>query len=261
MSENKQKTIVINGATGGIGRAIAQKLAKQGYALTLVGRDADKLTSVKQELHALGNNNISTFAFSHVGKEAIFAVAQKILQEREGVYAYINSAGYVKQCGVLEVSDKDWEDLFKISLMSNIWFISALAENMMKNNEGRIILVNGVFSVEPSPDVIINSTLTGAVRNFAKALSKDFGRHKITVNTINPSATDTILWKNIVTTLASKLGISEEEMHEKSTAGIPLNRIATPEDVANCAAYLCSKEAAFINGVGLILDGGMTASC
>ena len=80
MSENKQKTIVINGATGGIGRAIAQKLAKQGYALTLVGRDADKLTSVKQELHALGNNNISTFAFSHVGKEAIFAVAQKILQ-------------------------------------------------------------------------------------------------------------------------------------------------------------------------------------
>jgi NAD(P)-dependent dehydrogenase (short-subunit alcohol dehydrogenase family) len=262
MTGNEHKTIVINGVTGGIGAAIARKLAQQGYSLALVGRDSQKLSHLKTDLLGLtGKNSIEIFVVSALKKELVDYAASEILKKYTSVYAYINSAGYVKQGSIFEVSDENWSDLFKLSLMSNIWFVSGLAKNMIEKKEGRIIFINGVFSIEPSPDFIINSTLTGAIRNLAKALSKDLGQYKVTVNTINPGATDTALWEGIVTTLSSKLDITGEEFNKKSVSAIPLNRIATPLDVANCVAYLCSKEADYINGAGFTLDGGFTASC
>jgi NAD(P)-dependent dehydrogenase (short-subunit alcohol dehydrogenase family) len=262
MTGNEHKTIVINGATGGIGTTIAKELAKQGYSLALVGRNIQKLSSLKDELLLLSQiGNIKIFEVPELKKELFDFTINKILKECVNIYAYINSAGYVQQGGILEVSDENWSDLFILSLMSNIWFISGLSKNMIEKKDGRVIFINGVFSIEPSPDFIINSTLTGAIRNFSKALSKDFGRFNVTVNTINPGATDTVLWEGILKKLSSKFNISQTELSKKSTSEIPLNRIATPQDVANCVSYLCSKEASYVNGIGFTLDGGFTSSC
>lgn len=262
MKSNVQKTIVINGATGGIGSAIAKKLAQQGYSLALIGRNADKLSGLKNEIKPfLKDNQVEVFVLPELKKEHVEYTVNSIIQKFKDIYAFINSAGYVKHGKILDVSDEHWSDLFNISLMSNIWFISLLSPTMIKSKKGRIIFINGIFSKEPSPDCIINSTFTGAIRNFSKSLSKDLGQHNLTVNIINPGPTDTALWKNVVKKFALKQEVSPAELSKKFAAGIPLQRIAHPEDIANCAAYLCSPEAEYINGASFTIDGGLTSSC
>lgn len=262
MINTSHKIIVINGASGGIGSAVAQKLAEQGYHLFLLGRSYEKLTALQQKIfNDTGNKEINILVITDFSKKSIVNTANKIISNNKKIYAYINCAGFVKHGGIFQASENDWHDIINLSLMSNIWFISTLAQEMITAKEGRIIFINGIFSIEPQPDFIVNSVVTGAIRNLSKALAKYLGEYNITVNCINPGATNTTLWENIVENLSGTHQISVEDINKNTITAIPLHRIAEPSDVSNCALYLCSDAAQYINGANITLDGGYTGSC
>lgn len=108
--------------------------------------------------------------------------------------------------------------------------------------------------------MLINSTLTGATNNFAKAISKDIGRHGVRVNVLNPGATDTPLWDGLHKKLDLEGKQSKKDFLQQIAKDIPLNRIATPGDIANMVSFLCSDHAQYLNGAFLTVDGGACAT-
>jgi NAD(P)-dependent dehydrogenase (short-subunit alcohol dehydrogenase family) len=131
---------------------------------------------------------------------------------------------------------------------------------MIKNKAGKIVLINGVLSLQPDPNLIISSTITGGMNNFAKALSRDLGKHNIRVNTINPGATTSPLWDSVVKDLAKAFQIEEKVIFEKANSDSPLGRIAKIDDIANAVNFLCEDNSKYINGAFITVDGGASVA-
>jgi 3-oxoacyl-[acyl-carrier protein] reductase len=256
----KSKTAIVNGCTGGMGSAIAKKLAENGYSLALLGRNQQKLNLLEQELSSKFNERFFKSYCTDTFSQSVFSqIAQKIIIDFQQIDALINAAGIVPIGGMLDVNEQQWEEAFNINLISVINLVRAFFQLFINQSSGKIILVNGLLATQPEPGLIINSTTTGAIRNFAKALAKDLGKYGVKVNTINPGPTNTQLWEKIQVELAHRVGVKEEAILEQTINSIPLGKLAVAEDIANIVNFLCSDQANHINGAMISVDGGCSS--
>jgi NAD(P)-dependent dehydrogenase (short-subunit alcohol dehydrogenase family) len=253
---------VINGAYGGMGYAIARRLAQTGYSLILLGRDYKKLETIKIKLQDVLHKDcqIVIHEVDVKNNESMTKAALSVMQNNYLIDVLINAVGMVPVGNILEVSEDNWEDAIQTSLMSAVRLIKNFSPLMIKNNSGKIVLINGILSRQPEPGLIISSTITGAINNFAKALSRDMGRCNIRVNTINPGATATPLWDGVVKDLAKAYKLEEKDITDQAKAQSPLGRIATIEDIANAVNFLCDDSSQFINGAFITIDGGASVA-
>ena len=169
--------------------------------------------------------------------------------------ALINCVGVVPIGSVLDVSENEWEKTFNVSFMSAVRLIKAFVP-FMKKEGGSVVLINGVFAIQPDPHFVVSAAMTGALRNFAKAISKDLVQYGIRVNSILPGATKTKLWDSIAIRLGEKLHISAEKLSTNVAESNPQKRLAHPSEIAHAVKFLCSDEASYINGTSMTLDGG-----
>jgi NAD(P)-dependent dehydrogenase (short-subunit alcohol dehydrogenase family) len=262
MKDSKEQFAVINGAYGGMGEAIAKKLAENGHSLILLGRNKKKLQDTQSKLQDVlhKNRRIVCYEVDVTNNIGMNAASQDVEKNDYYVEVMVNAVGVVPIGSIQDVSEDHWENAIQTSLMSAIRLIKNFSPLMMKNKSGKIVLINGVLSRQPDPNLIISSTITGAINNFAKALSRDIGRHNIRVNTINPGATATPLWEGLVKDLACSYQVTEETITSQAKAQTPLGRIANVRDIANAVGFLCGENSEFINGAFITIDGGASVA-
>lgn len=252
-----QDIAVVSGATGGMGSAIAARLAADGATVIMLGRDAGRLAAARERI---GGDRLETLVLDIGDSASVDAGIAEILERHGRIDVLVHAAGDGPVAPVTEATDAQWQSTVNGKVLGAVRLVRAVAPGMAERGGGRIVLVNGIFRKEPNPLFVINSVVNAGVGAFAKAVSRDLAPKGIRVNTVDPGATDTPLWGRILDDLAARFGSTAEQVGKDVAAANPSGRLNRPEEIADAVAFLVSPAAARINGASITVDGGETVS-
>ena len=171
----------------------------------------------------------------------------------------VNNAGGPPPGSFASVGDADWEKAFQITLMSMVRLVREALPLLQASGQGRIINLVSTSVKQPIDGLILSNALRAAVIGMAKTLSKEIGGSGVTINNVLPGIILTDRQRELRGADAARRGISFEQAIEEAGRGVPLGRIGQPEEVGALVAFLASKQAAYITGTSIQVDGGMIA--
>lgn len=253
------KQAIVCGSTQGIGQSAANQLAELGASIILIARNEEKLKAAASQLDtSLGQEH--TYLVADFSKPSDLASkVDDFLSDKNPVILVNNTGG--PPGGLIHKAQIDeFRNAFNQHLICNHIMVTAVVEKMKAANYGRIINVISTSVKQPLPNLGVSNTIRGAVANWSKTLANELGQFNITVNNVLPGATDTVRLKSIIETKSEKTGRSYDDILKEMSNASPMQRIATPEEVANAIAFLASPAASYINGINVPVDGGRTKS-
>lgn len=235
-------TALVTGASGGIGQAICGALTAQGARLAVSASNADKLTAYRD---TLGGDHIAIPCdLSDAG--SVEALIPSALAALGKIDILINNAGITRDNLTMRMKDEEWTDVIRVNLESNFRLCRAAARPMMKARFGRIISVTSVVGATGNPGQANYAASKAGVTGMSKALAQELASRGITVNCIAPGF--------IATPMTAVLADAQKEA---LNARIPMGRMGEGSDIGAAAAYLASREAGYITGQTLHINGGM----
>jgi 3-oxoacyl-[acyl-carrier protein] reductase len=242
--ELKSRTAIVTGASIGIGRAIAKGLALEGVRLLAVARRKELLSQLAQEVQAAGSGTVIPLVLDIVGEDAAKKLAAAAIAELGNVDILVNNAGGSRPLPV-DAPDSDWEEAVSLNFASYRKVAHALLPQMIERRWGRIINITG----KSEPDGL-NAAFAAkaAVHAWAKGLSREIGKHGITVNCISPGR---IMSEQI------RRNYPEDYRKKFAEEEIPVGYWGEPEDLAALAMFLASPKARYITGTVIPVDGGL----
>lgn len=250
------KKALVCGSTQGIGLAIAQVLAEMGTTVTLFARNREKLREVRDSLPASHGQHHDYLVADFNSTTQVITEVEAYLAAGNAFDILINNTGGPPGGPASEANPDEYRIAFERHVLVNQLLVSRLIPKMKENNFGRIVNIISTSVKAPIPGLGVSNTIRGAVANWAKTLSIELGPFGITVNNVLPGATMTGRLESIIENKAQKKGVSTEAIRDGMMAEIPAQRFAEPKEVAIAAGFLCTKEAAYINGINLPVDGG-----
>jgi 3-oxoacyl-[acyl-carrier protein] reductase len=231
------KTALVTGASRGIGRAIAEELARAGAAVVVGyrsgGDDAEELAT------AIGGRAVQADVSTADG-------AKQLVEEAGDVDVLVNNAGVTRDGVLARMSDDDWRTVLDTNLSSVFYTCRAVTRPMMKKRGGAIVNVSSIVGVHGNWGQTNYAASKAGIIGFTKSLARELGSRGVRANVIAPGYVKTRLTDAI-----------PEEAQQTMLANTPLGRFGDPEDVAGAVRFLCSDEAAFITGEVLLVDGGL----
>ena len=239
------KTVLITGASGGIGSACVRLFAAEGYKVAIhYNTDKAAADKLKDELHGIGCEAVSVWADlrDEAAVNGMFAEIEAQLGE---VDVLVNNAGVSQQKLFTDTTLADYDYVFGVNTLGTVNCCRAALPSMIRRKSGRIINISSMWGVSGASCEVLYSASKAAVIGFTKALAKEVGPSGITVNCIAPGVINTKMNKNL----------TEEDMAVLSDE-TPLCRIGEPEEVAQAVAFLASEKSSFITGQILGVDGG-----
>lgn len=248
-----RKVAIVTGAAQGIGRAIARRLAQDGFAVAIVDLNADGLDGVKKEIEALGGEALSLKADLTQLEDIQNVIAQAA--EWGPLKILVNNAGRVLISPFLEITEKEWDAIMTLNLKTVFFAIQFVVKHMEEG--GHIVNLSSISGRSGRPDQAHYAAAKCAVISLTQSAALAFAPQGITVNAVCPGVVDTPMTTGIHEIRASALGITPKESLDRMIAKIPLGRLEKPEDVADTVSFLCSPQAAYITGQALNVCGGM----
>lgn len=252
------KRAVVCGSSRGIGRAVAEVLARLNASVTLVARDEDAL---RQVCDGLAREAGQQHDFMAVDFSVVADLRHKIheyAQNRPPTHILVNNTGGPPAGPVLDAGTEAFVTAFSNHLICNHILAGALIPGMRTEKYGRIINIVSTSVKAPLPGLGVSNTVRGAVASWAKSLANEVGAFGVTVNNVLPGATQTGRLEALIEGRAKQAGQSVRQVTEAMIGQIPLQRFAQPEEIAYAVAFLASPAGAYINGVNLPVDGGRT---
>ena len=233
--------VLVTGAGKGIGRTTVEMLSREGATVVAVSRSETDLESLKAE------TGCETIACDLADP----AAARKAAIAAQPIDLLVNNAGTTELESFLDTSVEAFDLIMNVNAKAAMIFAQECARDMIgRGHKGAIVNVSSLASNHGLPDHTAYTASKGALDAMTRVWAVELGKHGIRVNTINPVVT--------LTPMAVKAW-SDEEKAAGMLSRIPLNRFATPEDVANVILFLLSPESAMVNGVCLLVDGGFRA--
>jgi NAD(P)-dependent dehydrogenase (short-subunit alcohol dehydrogenase family) len=241
--------ILITGAGRGLGRHAALHLAACGASIGVADLDGATCNDTVAAIKALGHE-----AWPYVGdmadQQTFFHIAEDFAGKGGRIDAIINNAMMLHYCPIENVTDERLAAMLNIGIKAPFWSAQALLKHYDPTRGACIINMGSPVANRGYPGTSAYSAVKGAVTVLTKVLGAELGPKGIRVNAVSPASVPT----------PGALGLNSREVYEKRAASIPLRRNGTEEDNSNAIAFLLSKEASFINGEVLNVDGGVAAS-
>ena len=245
MAKLDGKIAVVTGASGGIGQAVAVRLAAEGADLALFGQNVERLQDTAAKVQALGRR-AECFQVDNKSPEAIAEAVAKVEMTFGRIDILVNNAGMTKDGLLIRMSVDDWDEVLDVNLRSVFLFTKAAGRLMMKQRSGSIINVASIIGLIGNPGQANYAASKGGIIAFSKSVAKELASRGVRVNAIAPGF--------ISTRMTDKLS---EDLQKKMLEMIPLGRYGSPEDVAGAVAFLAGDDAAYITGQVLQVCGGM----
>jgi NAD(P)-dependent dehydrogenase (short-subunit alcohol dehydrogenase family) len=250
----RERVCVVTGSTGGIGLATARLLAAEGARVVVTGRDAVRVESARREAGAeLG---VTADLARPDGPEQVLSEARNALGP---VTALINNVGTASQADFLEVSDREWDEVWQLNVMSYVRAIRAVVPAMREQGGGVIVNVSSTAAKRPSTGMPHYSVTKAAVLSLSRLVADLYAPDGIRCNAVTPGPTATDAWLGaggLADQQAARTGKDREAVLESVGAGRPLGRLAEPEEIAAVIAFLCSDRASYVTGAAWSADGG-----
>jgi 3-oxoacyl-[acyl-carrier protein] reductase len=238
----KGKNALVTGSTRGIGRAIAETLAKSGARVAVVGRDLQK---AKEAAAAVGNG-AQGFACDVTDTAAVAKLVADVEAAFGSIDILVNNAGITRDNLVMRLKDEDWDAVMNANLRGAFAAIRAASRGMMKKRSGRIINVSSIIGIIGNKGQANYAASKAGLIALTKSVAKELGSRNILVNAVAPGFIETEMTAGMTPEARDALGKQ-----------IALERLGAPQDVAAAVAFLASDLASYITGQVLVVDGGM----
>jgi 3-oxoacyl-[acyl-carrier protein] reductase len=250
------KVALVTGASRGIGRAIARRLADEGMTLAVAARDEARLRDLSAEVEAVGRQ-VLVFAADLSDPAAPAAFAAAAMERFGRIDLVVNNAGATKRGDFLALTEQDWADGFGLKFFAAVRLCRAAWPHLVASR-GSVVNIVGVGGRTGSTEFTIGGTVNAALLNLTKCLADRGVADGVRVNAINPGSIKTDRLTTRIRTLAGEKHIAEEEAAREMTARMGVARFGEPDEIADAVAFLASDRAAYIQGAILDIDGGLT---
>ena len=235
----------VTGASQGIGRTCALRLAKEGATVAVVARNHEKLNELVAEITTVGGQ-AAAFALDVGDEEQVKATVKTIIAQLGKIDILVNNAGITRDQLVMRMKRADWDAVLQTNLTSAYLCIQAVIPSMLKQRWGRIINIASIFGQMGQAGQANYSASKAGLIGLTMAIAREVGSRNITCNAVAPGFIET----------AMTAGLSEE-FRQTAVKQIPLGRVGASEDVASAVAFLESDDASYITGHVLSVNGGM----
>ncbi|MFN8671887.1 MAG: SDR family oxidoreductase [Candidatus Sericytochromatia bacterium] len=250
------KTALVCGASKGIGKAIAEKLAEANANVILLARTEEKLIEISKNLK--GNGNHSFISSDIANFELIKVKINEYISKNGNIHILINNTGGPKAGPIEKAEGDEFIEAFKNHVLSCSELSKLVLDGMRQENYGRIINIISTSVKIPIPNLGVSNTIRAAVASWSKTLSLEVAKFGITVNNVLPGYTETERLDILIENAAKNQNKTKEQVIYDWKNTIPSRRFASPEEIANAALFLASPLASYINGINLPVDGGRT---
>lgn len=244
-------TALVTGASGGIGSSIARALASQGARLAISGSNATKLRAFRDELDEHTPQHLQEV--DHVAIACDLSDAEQVeklvpaaVDSLGKLDILVNNAGITRDGLIMRMKDEDWDAVLKVNLEAAFRLMRAAAKPMMKARFGRIITITSVVGTTGNPGQANYAAAKGGLVAMSKSLGQELASRGITVNCVAPGFIRTAM-----------TDVLPDAQKEALNARIPMGRMGEGEDIGAAVAYLASREAGYVTGQTLHVNGGM----
>jgi len=235
----------VTGASQGIGRTIALRLAKEGATVAAAARSQEKLAELMSEIEAAGGK-AAAFPLDVADEEQVKATVKAAIAQFGKIDILVNNAGITKDQLVMRMKRTDWDAVLQTNLTSAYLLTQQVISSMLKQRWGRIVNITSVFGQMGQAGQANYAASKAGLIGLTMAIAREVGSRNITCNAVAPGF--------IETAMTAVLG---DEFKQNAVKQIPLGRVGSPEDVAGAVAFLASEDASYITGHVLSVNGGM----
>jgi len=239
------RVALVTGASQGIGRACALRLAKDGATVALAARNQEKLNDLAAEIAAAGGN-AAAFSLDVNDEEQIKSVIKAAIAQFGKIDILVNNAGITRDQLVMRMKRADWDAVLQTNLTSAYLCIQQVTSSMLKQRWGRIINIASIFGQIGQAGQANYSAAKAGLIGLTMAIARELGSRNITSNAVAPGFIETAMTE-----------VLSDDFRQAAVKQIPLGRVGAVEDVANAVAFLASDEASYITGHVLNVNGGM----
>jgi 3-oxoacyl-[acyl-carrier protein] reductase len=240
-----QRVALVTGASQGIGRTSALRLAKEGAAVAVAARNQEKLNELVSEITAAGGKG-AAFPVDVADEEQVKSAVKAAIAQFGKIDILVNNAGITRDQLVMRMKRADWDAVLQTNLTSAYLCIQQVIPSMLKQRWGRIINVTSIFGQMGQAGQANYAASKAGLIGLTMAIAREVGSRSITCNAIAPGFIETAM-----------TAVLSEDFKQNAVKQIPLGRVGNPEDVANAVAFLASDEASYITGHVLNVNGGM----
>jgi len=239
------RVALVTGASQGIGRTVALRLAKDGATVAAAARNQEKLNELVAEITAAGGK-AAAFALDVADEDQVKSTVKAAIAQFGKIDILVNNAGITRDQLVMRMKRADWDAVLQTNLTSAYLCIQAVISSMLKQRWGRIISITSVFGQMGQAGQANYAASKAGLIGLTMAMAREVASRNITVNAVAPGFIDT-----------SMTAALSEEFKQTAVNQIPLGRVGKPEDVAAAVRFLASEEASYITGHVLNVNGGL----
>ena len=239
------RVALVTGASQGIGRTCALRLAKDGAAVAVAARNQEKLNDLVNEITNAGGKAVA-FSLVVADEQQVKSAVKAAIAQFGKIDILINNAGITRDQLVMRMKRADWDAVLQTNLTSAYLCIQQVIGSMLKQRWGRIINISSIFGQIGQAGQANYAASKAGLIGLTMAIAREVGSRNITCNAVAPGFIETAM-----------TAVLSDEFKQSAVKQIPLGRVGTPEDVAGAVSFLASDEASYITGHVLNVNGGM----
>jgi len=254
------KRALVLAASGGLGRACAQELAREGARVAICSRDQGRADSAAEAIRAETGAEVFAFEADVADAASLEALFDGATQALGGLDVLISNAGGPPPGGFAATDEEAWDRAYQLTLQSVARAARLAIPHLKQAGGGSILALASSSVVQPIPNLLLSNVFRPAVRALCKHLAEEYAPDGVRVNVLSPGRVHTERTEQLDADRAARTGRTVEEARAETVAKIPLGRLGRTEEFGRVAAFLSSQAASFVTGTHLLVDGGMVRS-
>lgn len=254
------RVAIVAAASKGLGRAVAEELAREGARVAICARGASELEQAANHIQKSTGCDVFHQSVDVTNPAAVFQFVAAVAERFGRLDICVTNCGGPPSKMFADTNPEDWRSAVDLLLMSTVSFAKETLPRMQKNKWGRFITITSSAVKQPIDGLLLSNSIRAAVTGLARTLANEYAAYGITVNNVCPGYTRTARLDNLAATISARTGFPSDSVFADWTRQIPAGRIGTPQEFAAVVAFLASERASYVNGTSIAVDGGMVRS-
>jgi 3-oxoacyl-[acyl-carrier protein] reductase len=251
------RAAIVTGSSRGIGRAVAERLCREGANVLLCARNRDSLAEAQRALEGIGGGRVRAVEADLTQAAAAERVVEAAVSAWGKIDILVNNAGAARGIPFDKLTEELWLENLRLKLFGYLRMARLALPHLRRNGWGRIVNVAGTAGLQPNAHAMPVGLNNAGILNVMKALADAEAANNILVTTVCPGPILTERQIRLLEDAAKTKGITIETAQREATSAIPLKRMGRPEEVADVVAFLASERASYLTGSFVIVDGGL----